>query len=275
MKSLMPKQSRTTGHASLQMTKSRAATQPGHVPHALGNQTMRLLLEAGAGGGRARAAQAGDRDVRGARPGFESNDREGGKDGAKGGAKPKGKAPAKAPEKAEVKCTASATGVSLGESGPFNDGTQYGLRTPITVRGKELADVLDSELVGTSIDHTGSMTKRPSAKSRNSEFMAADKIPDDHHGSGIADHLSYFDKHGGDGSYDRLQMDLYKIPKCHIDTPQDMPNSGYRIKRQVKKEGKKVVGIVTKTAEAVTIDGHKSSAGLTAKKEAKVTLRET
>jgi len=36
----------------------------------------------------------------------------------------------------------------------------------------------------------------------------------------------------------------------------------------------KVVGSVTKTAEEVTIGSHKSTAGLTAKKEAKVTLRE-
>jgi hypothetical protein len=172
-----------------------------------------------------------------------------------------------------LSCSASATGVSLGASGPINDGTVYGLRTPIIVRGTELADVLDSELVGASIDHTGSMVKRPSAKSSNSGFMAADKIPDDRHTSGIADHLSFFDGHGGDGSYSRLQMDLFKIPKCKIDTPQAMPNSGYRIKRSVKADGGKVVGVVIKTAEAVTIDGHKTTPGLTAKKEAKVTLR--
>lgn len=170
-------------------------------------------------------------------------------------------------------CRASATGVSLGASGPINDGTKYGLRTPIIVRGTELADVLDSELVGASIDHTGSMTSRPSARSNNSGFMPADNIPDDRHTSGISDHLSYFDSHGGDGSYARLQMDLYKIPSCNITTPWPIPNSGYRIKREVKAEGSKVVGIVTKTAEDVTIDGHTTTAGLTPIKQAKVTLR--
>jgi len=181
-------------------------------------------------------------------------------------------APAK--EAKKPKCEASATGISLGKSGPIHDGDEYGLRTPINVRGKNLKDVQDSELVGTSVDHTGSMKDRPSAKSKNSDFMAADKIPDDRHVSSVSDHLDYYDNHGGDGSYSRLQMDLYKIPSCSIDTPQGMANSGYRIKRTVKKDGKKVVGIVTKTAEAVEIDGFKSGAGLTAKKEAKVTLRE-
>lgn len=173
-----------------------------------------------------------------------------------------------------LSCSASATGVSLGASGPINTGRKYGLRTPIIIRGTELADVLDSELVGASIDHTGSMAARPSARSNNSGFMPADNIPDDRHTSSIANHLSYYDNHGGDGSYSRLQMDLYKIPKCKINTPQSMSNSGYRIKRTVKREGAKVVGIVTKTAEAVTIGSHSSSKGLTAKKEAKVTLRE-
>jgi hypothetical protein len=169
-------------------------------------------------------------------------------------------------------CRASATGVSLGASGPINDGTVYGLRTPINVRGTELKDVQDSELVGTSIDHTGSMISRPSAKSSNSGFMAADKIPDDQHTSGIADHLSYYDA-GGEGSYSRLQMDLYTIPNCNITTPWPIDNSGYRVNRTVKAEGSKVVGIVTKTAEDVTIGSFSTTAGLTPKKEAKVTLR--
>jgi len=171
-------------------------------------------------------------------------------------------------------CNASATGVSLGASGPIDEETRYGLRTPIIVRGTELGDVLDSELVGTSIDHTGSMESRPSARSNNSGFMPADNIPDDRHRSSKADHLSYFDDHGGGGSYSRLQMDLYKIPSCDITNPAPIPNSGYRIKREVKAEGESVVGIVTKTAEEVTIGEHTTTAGLTAKKEAKVTLRE-
>ena len=170
-------------------------------------------------------------------------------------------------------CRASATGVSLGASGPINDGSKYGLRTPIIVRGTDLGNVLDSELVGTSIDHTGSMATRPSAKSNNSGFMPADSIPDDQHTSGISDHLSYFDAHGGNGSYSRLQMDLYKVPNCNINTPAPIPNSGYRVKRTVQAEGTKVVGIVTKTAEDVTIDGYTTTAGLTPQKEAKVTLR--
>jgi len=172
-----------------------------------------------------------------------------------------------------VPCSASASGVALGASGPINDGTVYGLRTPINVWGTELADVLDSESVGASIDHTGSMVARPSATSNNSGFMAADSIPDDRHTSGIADHLSFFDQHGGDGSYSRLQMDLFKIPKCGINTPQPMPNSGYRVKRHVKAEGTSVVGIITKTAEAVTVGSNSSTPGITPKKEAKVTLR--
>ncbi len=171
-------------------------------------------------------------------------------------------------------CSASATGVSLGPSTDFNDGHQYGLITPIKVRGKKLAKVEDSELVGTSMNHLGSMTHRPSARSTNSEFMPANNIPDDRHMSGIEDHLSFYDNHGGDGSYDRLQMDLFKIPKCGITTPQSMPNSGYRLKRHIFREGNNIVGQITKTAEAVSIDGFSSTAGLTPQRQtAKLVLR--
>jgi hypothetical protein len=68
-------------------------------------------------------------------------------------------------------------------------------------------------------------------------------------------------------------MDLYKIPAQGIDEPVAMPNSGYRITREVKAEGSDVVGVVTKTAEAVTIGEKTSTPGLTAQKQAKVTLR--
>lgn len=170
-------------------------------------------------------------------------------------------------------CRATATGVSLGFSRAIHGAGKYGLRTPIIVHGTHVGDVLDSELVGTSIDHTGSMVSRPSARSNNSGFMRADRIPDDRHASGIADHLDYFDNHGGDGSYSRLQMDLYKIPTCGINTPRAMPNSGYRIKRTVRAEGTSVVGIVKKTAEAVTIGAYTTAAGLTRRREARVTLR--
>lgn len=168
----------------------------------------------------------------------------------------------------------SATGVSLGDSYSLDNDKKYGLVTPINVRGTNLADVLDSELVGTSIDHTGSMAKKPSAKSNNSGFMAADNIPDDRHTSSKSQALKYFDSHGGEGSYARLQMDLFKIPKKTKDQVFGMDNSGYRLKREVKKEGNKVLGIITKTAEAVTIGKYTSGAGLTAKKQAKVTLRD-
>jgi hypothetical protein len=173
----------------------------------------------------------------------------------------------------EKESTATATGVSLGPSYPLNTDKKYGVVTPIIVHGTNLKDVLDSELVGTSIDHTGSMAQKPSAKSNNSGFMAADNIPDDRHSSSKRQALKYYDIHGGDGSYSRLQMDLYKIPKVSEDI-MGMQNSGYRIKRTVKKEGDKVMGIVTKTAEAVNIGAYSSTPGKTAKKEAKVVLRE-
>jgi hypothetical protein len=170
-------------------------------------------------------------------------------------------------------CTASATGVALGASSAFNDGIDHGLITPITVRGTELADVQDSELVSSSVDHHGCFSPIPSTVSSTSGFMAANSIPPDRHLANNAWTLSAFDSHGGDGDLSFLQTDLFKIPKCGINTAQDMPNSGYRIKRTVKSEGTKVVGIVTKSAEAVSIGSHSSTPGLTAKKEAKVTLR--
>jgi hypothetical protein len=174
---------------------------------------------------------------------------------------------------ADSNTEASATGVSLGGSGPIHTDTRYGLRTPIRVRGTDLGNVLDSELVGSSIDHTGSMEQRPSAKSNNSGFMPADNIPDDRHTSNIANHLRHFDDHGGAGSYSRLQMDLYKIHSQGIDEPRPIPNSGYRIKREVEADGDDVIGIVTKTAEAVSIGDKATGPGLTASKQARVKIR--
>ena len=223
-----------------------------HLQRSAGNQAVSRLLSID----RQVSPSLDDRDLRGETDADETDDRPTPIQ-RKGGAK---------------ESAASATGVALGASGPIHTDTKYGLRTPIQVRGTDLANVLDSELVGSSIDHTGSMEHKPSARSNNSGFMAADDIPDDRHSSGIADHLRYFDR-GGDGSYSRLQMDLYKIPTQGIDDPVAMPESGYRIKREVKAEGSDVVGIVTKTAEAVTIGEKTSTPGLTAQKQAKVTLR--
>lgn len=174
---------------------------------------------------------------------------------------------------APAACTASATGVSLGASTGFNDGTSHGLITPIIVRGSDLANVQDSEQVSPSVDHTGSFAGMPSVVSNTSGFMAADNIPPDRHLGGNAHALDRFDNHGGDGTWSFLQLDIFKIPSCGITTATAMPNSGYRIKREVKRDGASVKGIVTKSAEAVTVNGFTSTAGLTAEKKAEVTLR--
>ncbi|GEM_PF-2279523 len=172
-------------------------------------------------------------------------------------------------------CSASATGVALGPSTAVNDGTRWGMITPIIVRGSNLSQVQDSESVSSSIDHTGCFSTRPSARSSNSGWMPADQIPPDNHTSGISDHLSYFDNNGGGTcSYSRLQLDLFKIPSCGINTPQPIPHSGYRLKREIKGEGgTRVRATITKTAEAVTVDGKSTTAGLTAKREETMIIR--
>ncbi|CAN5791139.1 hypothetical protein BH11BAC3_BH11BAC3_18190 [soil metagenome] len=174
---------------------------------------------------------------------------------------------------APAACTASATGVSLGASNAFNDGTSHGLITPITVRGTDLADVQDSEQVSASVDHTGSFSGMASVVSNTSGFMAADNIPPDRHLDGNSHTLNRFDNNGGDGTWAFLQLDIIKIPSCGISTAVAMPNSGYRIKREVKAVGTSVKGIVTKTAEAVSVNGFTASAGLTVSKKAEVVLR--
>lgn len=169
--------------------------------------------------------------------------------------------------------TPSATGVSLGTSYAINDGVEYGLGTPITIQGSELDKVLDSELVSISSNHTGSMTTKSPTTGINSGFMQADEVDVDEHTSSIQDHLYYYDNCGGNGSYENLQMDLFKIPSMGINSDQPMPNSGYKIKREIQQQGTDIVGIVTKTAEAVSIDSFSSSKGLTDSSQATVKLR--
>jgi hypothetical protein len=171
-------------------------------------------------------------------------------------------------------CTASATGVSLGASTALNNAGSFGLITPITVHGTDLANVLDSELVSPSVDHTGCFSSVASMVSSTSSWMAADNIPPDNHTFPKRLALSTFDANGGAGSISFLQMDLYKIPTCGINSPVAMPNSGYRIKHELSGAvGGTVRAVTTKTAEAVTIDAFTTTAGLTASKRAENTIR--
>jgi hypothetical protein len=171
-------------------------------------------------------------------------------------------------------CTASATGVSLGASTALNDAGSFGLITPITVQGTDLSNVLDSELVSPSVDHTGCFSAVPNMISSTSSWMAADNIPPDNHTFPKRLALSTFDANGGNGSISFLQMDLYKIPTCGINSPVAMPNSGYRIKHELQGTvGGRVKAITTKTAEAVTIDTFTTTAGLTASKRAENIIR--
>lgn len=248
-------------HDQMRQQEAAGRDEGGQASEAAGKRS--LVQRRYAGGERRAAASGTDTDARGAIDSAgdvdgREDDKDGGKEGGKEGGKDE---------------TPTVTGVALGTGYAEKTDTKYGLVTPIIIRGTQLDKVMDSELVGASIDHTGSFASRPSAKSNNSGFMKADKIPDDHHSSGIADHLKYFDNHGGDGSYSRLQMDLYKIPSVSGETIKAIPSSGYRIKRSVKKVGEKVVGTVTKTPEACTIDSYTTTEGLGPSATADVTIR--
>ncbi len=150
---------------------------------------------------------------------------------------------------------------------PIDSGDRVGMAIAITITSStgvdaDMAGIEDSEQVGLSYNHTGSCATLPPLPSNQSGFMPGHPIPDDQHGWSRAAVLDRADNHGGTGSFEKQQLDIWKDPTGGVTTPVAIPSSGYIIKRIITKlAGTKVMFRTEKRPAAVTVNGYSTTAG--------------
>jgi hypothetical protein len=147
---------------------------------------------------------------------------------------------------------------------PIDTSTKVGMAIDITLtsstgRDADMASILDSEQVSTSINHTGSFRSVPSGRSNNSGLMAGYPIPADHHSESKANIIATADKHGGAGTYEREQLDTWKPNAAAAEAA--IPNSGYVIRRCIIMHGTGITLRTEKEPRACHVNGFTSSAG--------------
>jgi hypothetical protein len=70
------------------------------------------------------------------------------------------------------------------------------------------------------------------------------------------------DNHGGNGGYDRHQLDIFMAPACGITAPQAIPDSGYQVKRIITVgPGTRITFRVEKSPAACSVNGFSTTAG--------------
>jgi len=150
---------------------------------------------------------------------------------------------------------------------PIDTPTTVGMEIQITVQSSssnhaDMASVQDSEQVSPSLNHIGSFATVPQIISQGSGYMSALNIPNDRHGSSRALVINRADNHGGDGSWDYLQLDSYTHALYGVINPIAIPNSGYRvIRRIITGPGTQIRFRVDKVPEACTVNGFSTTAG--------------
>jgi hypothetical protein len=150
---------------------------------------------------------------------------------------------------------------------PLDSGNRIGMSIAITITSSsgvdaDMARIQDSEQVGLSYNHTGSCASLPPLPSSQSGFMPGHPIPDDEHTWTRTAVLDRADNHGGNGSFEKQQLDIYTDAAAGVTTPVAIPNSGYIIKRIITSgPGTRVVFRTEKRAAAVTVNGYSSAAG--------------
>jgi hypothetical protein len=150
---------------------------------------------------------------------------------------------------------------------PIDAGDRVGMSIAITITSStgvdaDMARIQDSEQVGLSFNHTGSCASMPPTPSNQSGFMAGHPIPDDQHAWSRAAVLDRVDNHGGNGGFEKEQLDIYTDAAAGVTTSTAIPNSGYIIKRIITAgPGTRVVFRTEKRPAAVTVNGFTSAAG--------------
>jgi len=149
---------------------------------------------------------------------------------------------------------------------PIDSGDRVGMSIAITIssssgRDADMAAIQDSEQVGLSYNHTGSMVGVAPLPSSQSGFMAGHPIPDDQHAWSKAAITDRADNHGGNGSFEKKQLDVYTDAASGVNSPTAIPASGYIIKRDITTTGTSITFRTEKRAAPVAVNGHATSAG--------------
>jgi hypothetical protein len=200
-------------------------------------------------------------------------DGDGGDGGDGGGAIPASAAP---PAPARPKPINVRNGPS---HAPIDSGDRVGMSIAITISSSsgvdgDMAGIQDSEKVGLSENHTGSMVGMAPLPSSQSGFMAGFPIPDDQHGWSKAAVIDRFDNNGGAGSFEKEQLDVFTDTAGGVTTPTAIPSSGYIIKREFSSTGGTAISLKTsKSAADVSVGGFSSSAGPSATQSDTVVVR--
>lgn len=159
---------------------------------------------------------------------------------------------------------------------PIDTAAAAGMAIDITLTSStgvdaDMAAILDSEQVGTSVNHTGSYTKEPSRRSSNSGYMAGYPIPADRHSESKAEIIRVADANGGAGSYEREQLDTWK-PNA-TGTEGAIPASGYFIRRSIIVADTGIRLRTEKGPRSVTVNGFTTTAGPSALQFEEVEVR--
>ncbi|HEV2380153.1 MAG TPA: hypothetical protein VG206_10210 [Terriglobia bacterium] len=162
---------------------------------------------------------------------------------------------------------------------PIDSGDRVGMSIAITISSSsgvdaDMAGIQDSEKVGLSENHTGSMVGMAPLPSSQSGFMAGFPIPDDQHGWSKAAVIDRFDNNGGAGSFEKEQLDVFTDAAGGVTTPTAIPSSGYIIKREFSSTGGTAISLKTsKRAADVSVGGFSSTAGPSATQSDTVVVR--
>ncbi len=148
----------------------------------------------------------------------------------------------------------------------INSGDRVGMSIAIAIssssgRDADMAVIQDSEQVGLSYNHTGSISGVPPLPSSQSGFMAGYPIPDDQHAWSKRVIINLADNHGGNGSFEKKQLDIFKYSTSGATTPAVIPASGYIIKRIITKTGTSISFRTEKRPSTVTVNGYTTTAG--------------
>jgi len=159
---------------------------------------------------------------------------------------------------------------------PIDTAEAAGMAIDITLTSStgvdaDMAAILDSEQVGSSVNHTGSYTKEPSRRSSNSGYMAGHPIPADRHSESKAEIIRIADANGGAGSYEREQLDTWKPNAAGAEAA--IPASGYFIRRVIVVAGTGIRLRTEKGPRAVTVNGFTTTAGPSALQFEEVEVR--
>jgi hypothetical protein len=150
---------------------------------------------------------------------------------------------------------------------PIDEPARVGMEIAITISSStgvdaDMATILDSEQVGLSFNHTGSFAGMPPLPSNQSGFMPGFPIPNDRHALSRRLIIDRADNHGGKGSFDKHQLDIFTAPACGIPAPQAIPDSGYQITRIITVgPGTRITFRTEKSPAACSVNGFSTTAG--------------